>query len=82
MEKQERERRKEEERLLREKQREEERTLREQKREMERREKFLQKEYLRVNFGASLLSSKCSFNVPLSFRLMINLLVPLDLCTG
>lgn len=49
MERQDRERRKEEERLMREKQREEERTRREQRREMERREKFLQKEYLRVS---------------------------------
>lgn len=51
MERHERERRKEEERLMRERQREEERSLREQKRELERREKFLQKEYLRVSMG-------------------------------
>lgn len=50
MERQDRERRKEEERLLREKQREEERSKREQRREMERREKFLLKEHLRVIF--------------------------------
>lgn len=49
MERQDRERRKEEERLMREKQREEERSKREQRREMERREKFLQKESLRVS---------------------------------
>ena len=48
MERQDRERRKEEERLLREKQREEVRYQREQRREMERREKFLQKESIRV----------------------------------
>jgi len=50
MERQDRERRKEEERLMREKQREEERSRREQRREMERREKFLLKEHLRVRF--------------------------------
>lgn len=49
MERQDRERRKEEERLLREKLREEERYQREQRREMERREKFLQKEYIKVS---------------------------------
>lgn len=49
MERQDREKRKEEERLLREKQREEERYLREQRRELERREKFLQKESIRVS---------------------------------
>lgn len=49
MERQDRERRKEEERLLREKQREEERYLREQRRELERREKFLLKESIRVS---------------------------------
>jgi large-conductance mechanosensitive channel len=48
MERQERERQKEEERLLRERQREEDRLLREQRREQERREKFLQKESIRV----------------------------------
>lgn len=48
MEKHERERRKEEERLLRERQREEERFQREQRRELERREKNLQKESIRV----------------------------------
>ncbi|MCI02103.1 homeodomain transcriptional regulator [Trifolium medium] len=48
MERQERERQKEEERLLRERQREEDRLLREQRREQERREKFLQKESLRT----------------------------------
>ena len=53
MERQDRDRRKEEERLMREKQREEERSRREQRREMERREKFLQKECLRVCLGAS-----------------------------
>lgn len=52
MERQDRERRKEEERLLREKQREEERYQREQRRELERREKFLQKESIRVSAGA------------------------------
>lgn len=49
MERHDRERRKEEERLLREKQREEERYQREQRRELERREKFLQKESIRVS---------------------------------
>ena len=48
MERHDRERRKEEERLLREKQREVERYQREQRRELERREKFLQKESIRV----------------------------------
>jgi len=48
MERQDRERQKEEERLLRERQREEERFLREQRREQEQREKFLQKESIRV----------------------------------
>ena len=48
MEKHDRERRKEEERLLREKQREVERYQREQRRELERREKYLQKESIRV----------------------------------
>lgn len=56
MERQDRERRKEEERLLREKQREEERFLREQRRELERREKFLQKESIKVHLEASCLS--------------------------
>lgn len=51
MERQDRERRKEEERLMRERQREEERTKREQRREMERREKFLIKENLRVSLS-------------------------------
>lgn len=50
MERQDRERRKEEERLMRERQREEERSKREQRREIERREKFLMKEHLRVSF--------------------------------
>lgn len=49
MERLDRERRKEEERLLREKQREEERYLREQRRDLERKEKFLQKESIRVS---------------------------------
>lgn len=49
MERQDRERRKEEERILREKLREEERFQREQRRELERREKFLQKESIRVS---------------------------------
>lgn len=48
MERHDRERRKEEERLLRERQREEERYQREQRRELERREKFLRKESIRV----------------------------------
>lgn len=52
MERQDRERQKEEERLLREKLREEERYLREQRRELERREKFLQKESIRVSLEA------------------------------
>ncbi|KVH89511.1 DDT domain-containing protein [Cynara cardunculus var. scolymus] len=43
-----RERRKEEERMMREKQRQEERFQREEKREIERREKFLQKESLKA----------------------------------
>lgn len=50
MEKQDRERRKEEERLLREKQRQEEKYQREERREHERREKFLQKELLKVGY--------------------------------
>jgi len=50
MERQDRERKKEEERLMRERQREEERARREQKREIERREKFLLKENLKVIF--------------------------------
>lgn len=61
MEKQDRERKKEELRLMRERQRKEERFQREEKREMERRERFLQKELVRVgiqneNFVSSLLS--------------------------
>lgn len=55
MERHERERRKEEEKLLREKQREEERSQREQKREIERREKFLQREILKVSFRRMLV---------------------------
>lgn len=54
MEKQEREKRKEEERMMREKQRQQERFEREEKRENERREKFLQKESLKVR-----LRNKC-----------------------
>lgn len=53
MERQDRERRKEEERLMRERQREEERSKKEQKREIERREKFLQKEHIRVSLGST-----------------------------
>lgn len=53
MERQDRERRKEEERLMRERQREEERSKKEQKRENERREKFLQKENIRVSLGSA-----------------------------
>lgn len=60
MERQDKERRKEEERLLREKQREEERYQREQRREMERREKFLQKESIRVVPG-HYVNSKLNF---------------------
>ena len=52
MERHDRERRKEEERLMRERQREVERLQREQKCEIERREKFLQKESLRVRLVA------------------------------
>ena len=52
MERHDRERRKEEERLMRERQREVERLQREQKREIERREKILQKESLRVRLRA------------------------------
>lgn len=48
MERQDRERRKEEQRLLREQQRQEEKFQREEKREMERREKFMQRELMRV----------------------------------
>lgn len=59
MERQDRERRKEEERLLREKQREDERYLREQRREMERRVKFLQKESIRVSTGSCCLFRRC-----------------------
>ena len=58
MERHDRERRKEEERLMRERQREVERLQREQRREIERREKFLQKESLRVRLVA--------YNVPFS----------------
>lgn len=62
MERQDRERRKEEERLMRERQREEERTKREQRREIERREKFLMKENLRVSclfVSLMMLASVC-----------------------
>ena len=48
MERQDRERRKEEQRLLREQQKQEEKFQREEKREMERREKFMQRELMRV----------------------------------
>lgn len=61
MERQDRERKKEEERLLREKQREEERYQREQKREMERREKFLLKETIRVCLEIRYVSITCTF---------------------
>lgn len=56
MERQDRERKKEEERLMRERQREEERLKREQRREIERREKYLMKEHLRVSFKSQVIA--------------------------
>lgn len=51
MERHDRERRKEEERMMREKQKEEVRFQREQRRALERKEKYLQKETQRVSFS-------------------------------
>lgn len=69
MEKQEREKRKEEERMMREKQRQQERFQREERRENERREKFLQKESLKVH-----LRNKCCklFVLVITFLLQTN----------
>lgn len=57
MERQDREKRKEELRMMREQQRQEEKLQREERCEMERREKFLQKEALRVCLKPNYLQS-------------------------
>ena len=61
MEKQDRERRKDEERMVREKQRQQERFEREERRENERREKFLQKESLKVSFEELMVQISTSY---------------------
>lgn len=76
MEKQDRERRKEELRLMREQQRKEERYQREEKRELERRERFMQKELLRVgiqneNFVYPMLSFISFQNLLIEFFLVL-----------